>query len=283
MSVISRILMPGVSNPYDIQAYKALSIPLGYVDVNSTSTAFAANISGIRALYDGLVIYLANEAIASNGAWTLNINNLGAKPVYLNNSATHRSYIDFQLHDTYMLVYNSTKVSGGCWTVVLNNAPLIIPCAATQLFWRLTQMYSNTLNQSITPINSTWENVWNELELASANGRELYLKIQNTDNVNQFIILPFAGKINSTYYFSLTERFFASSTSQSDVGLMNINVQIFLETQGATASATGKIDYLPMAAQVTAQYNSGTKIATILGTDIYVPWTDGDSQAYGGS
>lgn len=118
MSIISKIAIPGVADPYDIQAYKALSIPFGQVDSTSTDTAYTAQIEGITSLYDGVCVYLKNGVITSNkNGFTLNINGLGAKPVYDTLAAATRSGTVFNVDYTMLFVYNSSRVSGGCWDI----------------------------------------------------------------------------------------------------------------------------------------------------------------------
>lgn len=118
MSKISKIALPGIAEPYDIEAYRALSIPFGQVDSTSTDTAYTAQIEGITSLYDGVCVYLKNGVITSNkNGFTLNINGLGAKPVYDTLAAATRSGTVFNVDYTMLFVYNSSRVSGGCWDI----------------------------------------------------------------------------------------------------------------------------------------------------------------------
>lgn len=115
MSKISKIAVPGVAEPYDIGT---LSIPFGQVDSTSTDTAYTAQIEGITSLYDGVCVYLKNGVITSNkNGFTLNINSLGAKPVYDTLAAATRSGTVFNVDYTMLFVYNSSRVSGGCWDI----------------------------------------------------------------------------------------------------------------------------------------------------------------------
>lgn len=118
MAKISKIAVPGVTEPYDIEAYKALSIPFGQVDSTSTDTAYTAQIEGITSLYDGVCVYLKNGIITSNkNGFTLNVNGLGAKPVYGTLAAATKSGTVFNINYTMLFVYNSSRVSGGCWDI----------------------------------------------------------------------------------------------------------------------------------------------------------------------
>ena len=115
MLKISKIAIPGVAEPYDIGT---LSIPFGQVDSTSTDTAYTAQIEGITSLYDGVCVYLKNGVITSNkNGFTLNINSLGAKPVYDTLAAATRSGTVFNVDYTMLFVYNSSRVSGGCWDI----------------------------------------------------------------------------------------------------------------------------------------------------------------------
>ena len=115
MLKISKIAVPGVAEPYDIGT---LSIPFGQVDSTSTDTAYTAQIEGITSLYDGVCVYLKNGVITSNkNGFTLNINSLGAKPVYDTLAAATRSGTVFNVDYTMLFIYNSSRVSGGCWDI----------------------------------------------------------------------------------------------------------------------------------------------------------------------
>ena len=84
---ISKVTLPD-NNGYPI---RASAIPYGEVDSTSTSTAFTATVPGIYELKDGVCVYLRNNTVASaTSGFTININNLGAKPVYSNMADTTR-------------------------------------------------------------------------------------------------------------------------------------------------------------------------------------------------
>ena len=96
-------------------AKKAISIPFGQVDSTSTSTSFTATIDGITELRDGVCCYLRNGVVTSASGCTLNINGLGAKPIYYTTASATRVTIHYNIAYTWFFVYNSTRVSGGCW------------------------------------------------------------------------------------------------------------------------------------------------------------------------
>lgn len=103
------------SNQAGGTANKTASIPFGAVDSTSTNTTFTATIDGITELRDGICVMLRNGVVTSASGWTLNINGLGEKPVYSTMGATSRITTTFNVNYTMLFVYNSTRVSGGCW------------------------------------------------------------------------------------------------------------------------------------------------------------------------
>lgn len=96
---------------------KTGAIPFAVVDGSSTSTDIKATVDGITELTDGVCVYLRNSVVTSATGWTLNVNNLGAKPVYLASAASSRTTTTFNVNYAMLFIYNSTRVSGGCWDV----------------------------------------------------------------------------------------------------------------------------------------------------------------------
>lgn len=96
-------------------AHRTLAIPYAEVDSTSTGTVFTATVDGITELYDGVCVYLKNGVVSSASGWTLNINNLGAKPVYQSQAAASRTTTIFNVAYTALFIYNSTRVEDGCW------------------------------------------------------------------------------------------------------------------------------------------------------------------------
>ena len=93
------------------------AIPFGKVDDTSTSTVFTATVPGITELRDGVACYLMNGVITSASGWTLNVNSLGAKPVYQTMAAASRSTTVFNIAYTMLFIYNEDRVEGGCWDI----------------------------------------------------------------------------------------------------------------------------------------------------------------------
>ena len=95
------------------------AIPYGEIESNSTSTNLIATVPGVHELKDGVICYIRNDAVTSATGCTLNINGLGAKPIYNSNSDATRVTSGFTAAQTYIFVYNEKRVSGGCWDMYL--------------------------------------------------------------------------------------------------------------------------------------------------------------------
>lgn len=96
-------------------AYRSVSIPFGQVDGTSTSTAYTASVPGITELRNGVCCYLKNGVVTSATGWTLDVNSLGAKPVYQTLAAATRITTTFNINYTMLFVYNEDRVTDGCW------------------------------------------------------------------------------------------------------------------------------------------------------------------------
>ena len=99
----------------DETAYKTTSIPYGQCDSTSTATVFTATVPGVTELRDGVCMWLKNGVVTSASGFTININELGAKPVYSNMSGSSRETTLWNVNYTMFFVYDSTRVDGGCW------------------------------------------------------------------------------------------------------------------------------------------------------------------------
>lgn len=99
-------------------ALKTGAIPFGIVDNTSTATAFTATVDGITELTDGTCVLLKNGVVTSAAGFTIDINNLGAHPVFNNLSAATAETTIFNVNYTMLFVYDSTRVVGestGAW------------------------------------------------------------------------------------------------------------------------------------------------------------------------
>ena len=112
-----RQVQVGATN-YDINSVRTGGILYGRVDGTSTATAFTATVEGLDGVteyYDGLTIFLKNGVVTSASGFTVNINGLGAKPVYSNMAAATADTTIFNVNYTMMFIYDTQRVSGGCW------------------------------------------------------------------------------------------------------------------------------------------------------------------------
>ncbi|MBP5317024.1 MAG: collagen-like protein [Bacteroidales bacterium] len=96
-------------------AYRTASIPYGALDGTSTATVMTATVPGITELRDGVCMLLKNGVVTSASGVTLNINNLGAKPIYYNMAAATALTTVFNVNYTLLFVYDEDRVAGGCW------------------------------------------------------------------------------------------------------------------------------------------------------------------------
>lgn len=99
-------------------ASKAASIPFGKLDGTSTSTVMTATVSGITELKSGVCMWLMNGVVTGGSNFTLNINGLGAKPVYQSQAEAGRVSSVFNINYTALMIYNEDRVAGGCWDYV---------------------------------------------------------------------------------------------------------------------------------------------------------------------
>ena len=114
MGYISTVTTPD-GNVHDIKSKKTVAIPFGTCDSTSTSTVFTATVDGITELYDGVCAYIRNNVVTSASGWTLNVNGLGAKPVYNTMENATAITTTFNVKYTMLFIYNSTRVANGCW------------------------------------------------------------------------------------------------------------------------------------------------------------------------
>lgn len=91
------------------------AIPYGKVDSTSTKTVFTATVPGITQLVSGTAVLLENGVVTSASGWTLNVNGLGAKPVYTNMAEETRETTIFNIVYTMLFVYDENRGDNGGW------------------------------------------------------------------------------------------------------------------------------------------------------------------------
>lgn len=107
MANISQINLPN-NTSYDIVSRQTRGLFRGVIDSTSTSTAFTATVPGITELYDGLMVVLKNSVVATAANVTLNINNLGAKPLF---TSTRNAVVTthWAKNTQWLLYYDATN------------------------------------------------------------------------------------------------------------------------------------------------------------------------------
>ena len=147
-------------------AKSTAGIPFAQVDAGSTSTVFTASCPEITELKDGVCIMLMNGRVTSASGFTVNINGLGAKPVYSTLAAASRATTLFNINYTLLLVYNSKRVEDGCWDAYYgydSNSNSIgyqlrtnsTSMQVTDKFYRYRLLFTAADNQHYVPINTS--------------------------------------------------------------------------------------------------------------------------------
>ena len=96
-------------------AAKARGLPTGTVNESSSTATLTITLDDITELYAGLAICI-RMPFANAASSTLNVNNLGAKPIYYLNNTTSASRIPA---NTYViLIYDTITADTGCWKLV---------------------------------------------------------------------------------------------------------------------------------------------------------------------
>ncbi|MBR0272350.1 MAG: hypothetical protein IJQ68_10265, partial [Methanobrevibacter sp.] len=92
---------------------KSMSISAG--NVGGTTSAYTVSLTGVT-LTHGTLIALYNAIGANAASATLNVNSLGAKPIYYNASAITAGR--YPNKSTCIFMYNTSIVSTGCWQLI---------------------------------------------------------------------------------------------------------------------------------------------------------------------
>ena len=109
----------GGANVAELAEVASLSvrIPAGQVDSTSTSTKFTATVPGVTELKTGVRVFLKNGVVTSAADCTLNVNGLGAKPIYSSMAAATAITTVFNINYTMLFVYDEERVAGGAWVI----------------------------------------------------------------------------------------------------------------------------------------------------------------------
>lgn len=108
MSNVSQIETPDGST-YDLVAKIGRGLVRATMDnTASSATSFIVSADNITSLYDGLTIVVTNTKAASKSGIKLNLNNLGAKTIWISNSNAALT-TQWALNATYILVFDSVN------------------------------------------------------------------------------------------------------------------------------------------------------------------------------
>ena len=111
----------GKADGYNVghAAKMTAAIPYGECDGTSTATNFTVTVPGIRELVSGVCCLIRNGVITSASGCKLNVNGLGAKPIYSSMAAATAVTTAWNVSYTMLFVYDgtNTRVSGGCWVM----------------------------------------------------------------------------------------------------------------------------------------------------------------------
>lgn len=108
MGAVSQIKTPN-NSVYDI------SVPF-VVGTGTTAGTWLGTLNGLAAYYDGLLI-LYKPSVAGASTTTLNLNSLGAKTCYFNNTTKLTTH--FPANQPILLVYSASQ-NNGCWMITDN-------------------------------------------------------------------------------------------------------------------------------------------------------------------
>ena len=178
-------------------ADQANAILYGTVDGTSTSTAFTATVAGLDKYVDGTCVMLKNGVVTSAAGFTIDVNSLGAKPVYSNMAAATADTTIFNVNYTMLFVYDSTRVEGGCWICYrgynsdnntigyqLRTNSTAMPAITRTRYYRL--LFTSADGTKWVPANTTYDNSATSVKTPNSNaidpfGRIVYMS--GTTNV----------------------------------------------------------------------------------------------------
>lgn len=94
---------------------KSRGLPTGTVNEATSTATLTVTLSDVTELYAGLAICIRSpfNNVASS---TLNVNELGAKPIYYQNNTTTKDCMIANAY--YILIYDTVTNAEGCWKIV---------------------------------------------------------------------------------------------------------------------------------------------------------------------
>ena len=199
-------------------------VPVASVDATSTATAFTVQVPGITELKNGAYFYCYNGTVASKKNFTLNVNGLGAKPVY--GSTGSRMETGFIKNKYFNCWYDADFISGGCWFAgYLSDA---------------NTTYSGMTVAEYTAGTSTTNRLISPACLKAA----IELWGSDSDTVNGHTVesnVPANAEFTDTTYEAATSTDAGLMSSTDKIALDTINGGIIKKTFTATLDAGGVV------------------------------------------
>ena len=192
-------LISGVQVNDNTYGLRAEAIPTGSI-TSDTNGILTATVPKITQLTPGIICIINNSLNLSQSIISLNVNSLGAKPIY--DSMTNSIISDFTLksNETFLFSYNETLLSTGCW--ILHHSPVASINKTTIIITESNGTF--TSNKTLTEINAAIA-ADNLIEFINENGVQgWYLGGDNT--VAQFLCIYDENGTPSLYIYSITDQ-----------------------------------------------------------------------------
>ena len=237
------------SNSNGGPANMTVSIPFAKPDSTSTSTVYTVQVPGITELRDGVCFYLMNNKVTSAANFTVNVNNLGAKPVYMTTAAATRAGTQMSVNCTWLLVYNETRVADGCWDLVYtfnSNTTYTLNYLFDGSNWYLQhilyryQLMFQVDEKTVTPFNAnanttgTTKTIHTDYEFDPF-GKIFYYTTTSTISANATVSASYCAFVRSAVDLRYT---FNVSTSVNPLSLDYSPVYLKININSTTGMAT---------------------------------------------
>lgn len=217
---------------------------------DTTAGTWTGTIDGIDTLADGLII-LYKPAVAGASTTTLNLNSLGAKTIYINNTSKLTTH--FPKNQPILLVY-STSQNSGCWMCVddywtdSNTVPQASCATAADTAAKTASMtYYVATAKSYVMVNVRYANSAASaitLNINSTGAKPIY--INGTASSTSNYTLPAGSYLvyydGTNYYFRTDGKITGTTTGNlTDAGVTKITTTAGAHT--AITNSTGAVSF----------------------------------------
>jgi len=221
-------------------AAKARGLPTGTINEESSTATLTITLGDITELYAGLAICI-RMPFANVASSTLNVNNLGAKPIYYQNNTTSAGILPANAY--VILIYDTVTTSTGCWKLV----------------YSLDTNDNNATAQNIITANDTYPVLLGYTANATANIGNKATQFGKDIKVN-----PSTGSLYATKLYSGGTEVLTSHQS-----LSNYATKSYVDTSvsNLVSSAPEALDTLnELATALGNDANFSTTITNLIGT-----------------